>query len=73
VQHKTISDLLQIIIKQTKPELPTLLHSSSSLLGGKCLCVALANKKLSIDGEVDLGIIEKLAKKKLKRKPQVTA
>jgi coenzyme F420 hydrogenase subunit beta len=36
-------------------------------------CVALRNKKLSIGGKVDLGIIEKLAKKKLKRKPQIPA
>ena len=41
-----------------------------TLVGQHVLESAVANKKLSIGGEVDTGIIEKLAKKKLKRKPE---
>lgn len=40
-----------------------------TLVGQHILDSAVANKKLTIGGEVDIGAIEKLAKKKLKRKP----
>ena len=41
-----------------------------TIVGQHILESAVANKKLSIGGEVSLGIIEKLAKKKLARKPE---
>lgn len=41
-----------------------------TLVGQHLLESAVANKKLSIGGEVDTVIIEKLAKKKLERKPK---
>ena len=40
-----------------------------TLVGQHLLDSAVANKKLIVGGEVDIGAIEKLAKKKLKRKP----
>ncbi len=40
-----------------------------TLVGQHLLDSAVANKKLVVGGEVDIGAIEKLAKKKLKRKP----
>lgn len=40
-----------------------------TLVGQHLLDSAVANKKLIVGGEVDIGTIEKLAKKKLKRKP----
>lgn len=41
-----------------------------TLVGQHLLDSAVANKKLSVGGEVSLGIIEKLAKKKMARKPK---
>jgi len=42
-----------------------------TLVGQHLLESAVANGKLSVgDGEVNLGIIEKLAKKKMARKPE---
>ena len=41
-----------------------------TLVGQHLLDSAVASGKLSLDGEVSLGIIEKLAKKKMARKPE---
>ncbi len=41
-----------------------------TLVGQHLLESAVANGKLSVGGEVSLGIIEKLAKKKMARKPE---